>query len=59
MSEIAPPAVRGAMVVIHGIGIGLGYTLANWIGFALYHVNSNIAWRIPLRKSTGFDLQGL
>ncbi len=52
MAEIAPPSVRGAMVVVHGIAISLGYSSAQWIGYGFYHIDNDLAWRIPLRAST-------
>ncbi|KFY90897.1 hypothetical protein V501_01907 [Pseudogymnoascus sp. VKM F-4519 (FW-2642)] len=48
MAEVAPPSVRGAMVVMHGVMIGLGYTAAQWIAYGFFHVHNNLSWRLPL-----------
>ncbi|KEZ41756.1 hypothetical protein SAPIO_CDS6731 [Scedosporium apiospermum] len=48
MAEVAPPSVRGAMGVSHGISLSIGYCISQWLGYGFLHVKSNLAWRIPL-----------
>lgn len=49
MAEVVPPYLRGALVQIHAIVLVLGYNLASWLGFGIYHWENggNATWRIP------------
>lgn len=46
MSEVAPPSIRGALVSVHNLALLIGYSVATWAGYGLYHVDSMKVWRI-------------
>ncbi|RFU72858.1 mfs transporter, sp family, sugar:h+ symporter [Trichoderma arundinaceum] len=49
LAEVAPAKIRGRIVGMVGIMIGIGYSSASWIGFAFYFVHAaNAQWRIPI-----------
>ncbi|KAK1509059.1 hypothetical protein CABS01_08289 [Colletotrichum abscissum] len=52
-SEISTPETRGFMVSIHGVMIGVGYSLSSWINFGVYFITasgstSSFPWRFPM-----------
>lgn len=49
LTEISPPAYRGLVTGLTGLGICFGTMLANWIGFACgYAPDGPVQWRLPL-----------
>ncbi|KAK5046770.1 hypothetical protein LTR84_007123 [Exophiala bonariae] len=46
MSEVAPPSIRGALVSVHNLALLIGYSVATWTGYGLYHHDSMIVWRM-------------
>ncbi|KIY02796.1 uncharacterized protein Z520_01261 [Fonsecaea multimorphosa CBS 102226] len=50
MSEVVPPAYRGALMDISAFGFELGYTSSTWVGFGFYFWKSKSGdeWRPPL-----------
>lgn len=53
-SEIAPPAKRGMIAGLHAQFVGIGFAVANWIGFGCSYSTSSFQWRFALafRQST-------
>lgn len=47
-TEIAPPKIRGFMVGLAQQMIGIGFIVANWVGYGCQFINSNAQWRIAL-----------
>lgn len=47
-SEIAPPAKRGMISGLHAQFVGIGFALANWIGFGCSYASGDFQWRFPL-----------
>ncbi|KFY93020.1 hypothetical protein V500_03954 [Pseudogymnoascus sp. VKM F-4518 (FW-2643)] len=47
-SEIAPPSKRGMITGLHAQFVGIGFALANWIGFGSSYSTSDFQWRFPL-----------
>jgi len=47
-SEIAPPAMRGFLTGMTQFMIGLGFFVANWVGYGCQYLDSDAQWRIPL-----------
>lgn len=47
MTEVAPPAIRGTLVDIHGACLLFGYAFSDWVGYGFYFVSSKDAWRGP------------
>lgn len=52
-SEIAPPSKRGMISGLHGQFVGVGFAIANWVGFGCSYASGDFQWRFPLafRKS--------
>ena len=56
-AELAPPAVRGFMVGLCGVMVGVGYMLANFMGLAFfYSTDPVLQWRAPLGISLVFPV---
>jgi MFS family permease len=55
-AEISPPHSRGLMVGFHGVFLGAGLAIAQWIGLAFYNVQGQGAWRGPLAIQCIFPL---
>ncbi|KIK56699.1 hypothetical protein GYMLUDRAFT_47000 [Collybiopsis luxurians FD-317 M1] len=47
-TEIAPPKIRGFLVGLTQECIGLGFLVANWVGYGCQFINSDTSWRLPL-----------
>ncbi|KAH0842468.1 Sugar transporter family protein [Fonsecaea pedrosoi] len=47
-AEVAPAHNRGFLVGLHAGIVGAGFTVAQWIGVAFFHVNGQAGWRVPL-----------
>jgi hypothetical protein len=47
-SEIAPPAKRGMIAGLHAQFVGVGFAIANWVGFGSSYSASSFQWRFPL-----------
>ena len=48
-TELAPPRARGLFVGMNGVFIGMGYSLAAWMGVAFHFAdNPSTQWRGPL-----------
>jgi len=47
MREVAPLSIRGTLVEVHNVGLMIGYIIATWAGYGLFHITSsaNDAWR--------------
>ncbi|KAF2502955.1 general substrate transporter [Lophium mytilinum] len=49
VSEVSPPKSRGILLGMFTIGIGIGYSVCAWIGFATYYAkDKTVQWRTPL-----------
>ena len=48
IAEMAPPETRGRLVGLKGLLVGIGYLLANWIGYAGAFAKGSVQWRAPL-----------
>ncbi|GAA5924819.1 sugar porter family MFS transporter [Sporobolomyces koalae] len=55
-SELAPPAIRGSLVLISGTLIAVGIAVAYWIGLGAYFVQSSFSWRFPIAFQIVFAL---
>ncbi|TQS32114.1 hypothetical protein Golomagni_07580, partial [Golovinomyces magnicellulatus] len=47
ISEIAPPHLRGTLLVLESISIVSGVVIAFWITFATRHLEGDISFRLP------------
>ncbi|KAK9457547.1 general substrate transporter [Dipodascopsis uninucleata] len=47
-SEISPPSKRGLITGLHGQFVGIGFAVANWIGFGCSYSTTQFQWRFPL-----------
>ncbi|KAF5382196.1 hypothetical protein D9615_004252 [Tricholomella constricta] len=47
-TEIAPPKTRGFLVGLTQQMIGIGFIVANWVGYGCQFLESDISWRLPL-----------
>lgn len=47
-SELAPPAIRGSLVLISGTLIAVGIAIAYWLSLGTYFVQSSFSWRFPI-----------
>ncbi|KAF8962725.1 general substrate transporter [Flammula alnicola] len=47
-TEIAPPAIRGFLVGLNQQMIGIGFIVANWVGYGSQFIKSDASWRLPL-----------
>ncbi|EJD07134.1 sugar transporter [Fomitiporia mediterranea MF3/22] len=47
-TEIAPPKIRGFIVGLAQQMIGIGFVVANWVGYGSQFIDSNTSWRLPL-----------
>ncbi|KAI5118100.1 hypothetical protein M0805_005207 [Coniferiporia weirii] len=47
-TEIAPPKIRGFIVGLAQEMIGIGFVVANWVGYGCQFITSNTSWRLPL-----------
>lgn len=58
ISEISPPEIRGALLVIQEASIALGVVIAFWITYGTRYIPSELAWRLPffLQMIPGFVL---
>ncbi|GAA5863097.1 hypothetical protein JCM5353_006475 [Sporobolomyces roseus] len=54
--ELAPPAIRGSLVLISGALIALGIAVAYWIELGAYFVESSFSWRFPIAFQIFFAL---
>ncbi|KAI7762983.1 hypothetical protein LZL87_014279 [Fusarium oxysporum] len=48
IAELAPPENRAYLVALKGLLTGLGYLVANWIGYAGLYAKGDVQWRVPL-----------
>lgn len=48
ISEIAPPNLRGSLLVLESISICLGVVIAFWITYATKELSGEISYRLPL-----------
>lgn len=60
-AEISTAETRGAMVAITGIMYAVGYSLAGWLGYGCYFMDSSspyatFSWRFPLSFQVIFPL---
>ncbi|PSS03516.1 hypothetical protein PHLCEN_2v3984 [Hermanssonia centrifuga] len=47
-TEIAPPKIRGFIVGLAQQMIGIGFIVANWVGYGCQFLDGNTAWRLSL-----------
>ncbi|KAI0784194.1 general substrate transporter [Abortiporus biennis] len=47
-TEIAPPKIRGFIVGLAQQMIGIGFIVANWVGYGCKFLGSDTQWRLPL-----------
>lgn len=47
-TEIAPPKIRGFIVGLAQQMIGVGFIVANWVGYGCQFLKSDTQWRLPL-----------
>ncbi|KAJ4497443.1 sugar transporter [Lentinula lateritia] len=47
-TEIAPPKIRGFLVGLTQECIGIGFLVANWVGYGCQFIDSDASWRLPL-----------
>ncbi|KAF5553476.1 sugar transport STP1 [Fusarium mexicanum] len=48
IAELAPPENRAYLVALKGLLTGIGYLVANWIGYADSYATGYVQWRVPL-----------
>ncbi|KAG6827977.1 hypothetical protein H0H92_009803 [Tricholoma furcatifolium] len=47
-TEISPPKNRGFIVGLNQQMLGIGFIVANWVGYGCQFINSDVSWRFPL-----------
>ncbi|CAE6399040.1 unnamed protein product [Rhizoctonia solani] len=47
-SEISPPNMRGFLTGMTQFMIGMGFLVANWVGYGCQYLDNNAQWRVPL-----------
>ncbi|KAI0034200.1 general substrate transporter [Vararia minispora EC-137] len=47
-TEIAPPKIRGFIVGLSQQMLGIGFIVANWVGFGTQFMATDAAWQIPI-----------
>ncbi|PPQ91031.1 hypothetical protein CVT25_013956 [Psilocybe cyanescens] len=47
-TEVAPPKVRGFLVGLNQQMVGIGFIVANWVGYGSQFIKSDVSWRLPL-----------
>ncbi|KAM3086590.1 proliferating cell nuclear antigen [Clarireedia jacksonii] len=47
ISEIAPPEIRGVLLVLEELSIVVGIIVAFWISFATRYISGEWGWRLP------------
>lgn len=47
-TEVAPPKIRGFLVGLTQEMLGIGFIVANWVGYGCQFINSDVSWRLPL-----------
>ncbi|GJE99916.1 MFS sugar transporter [Phanerochaete sordida] len=47
-TEIAPPKIRGFIVGLAQQMIGIGFIVANWVGYGCQYLEGNQGWRLSL-----------
>lgn len=47
ISEIAPPEIRGALLVLEEFSIVTGIVIAFWITYGTQYISSEWSWRLP------------
>ncbi|CCL98787.1 uncharacterized protein FIBRA_00792 [Fibroporia radiculosa] len=47
-TEIAPPKIRGFIVGLTQQMVGIGFIVANWVGYGCQFMESNAGWRLAL-----------
>ncbi|KAK5132844.1 hypothetical protein LTR08_008560 [Meristemomyces frigidus] len=53
ISEISPPEIRGALLVLEALSIVTGVVVAFWITYATQYMASEWAWRLPFLLQIG------
>jgi MFS family permease len=48
ISELAKPSERARLVGIFGLLVAIGFSLANWIGYACSYASGDVTWRLAL-----------
>ncbi|KAF8847656.1 MFS general substrate transporter [Acephala macrosclerotiorum] len=48
ISELARPTERGRLIGVMGMGVAVGFLIANWIGYGCYFAKGDVAWRVAL-----------
>ncbi|KAF4614243.1 hypothetical protein D9613_007735 [Agrocybe pediades] len=47
-TEVAPPTIRGFLVGLNQQLLGIGFIVANWVGYGCQFIKSDTSWRLPL-----------
>ncbi|KAF9485224.1 general substrate transporter [Pholiota conissans] len=47
-TEVAPPKIRGFLVGLNQQMLGIGFIVANWVGYGSQFIKSDTSWRLPL-----------
>lgn len=47
ISEISPPHLRGALLVLESVSIVLGAVVSYWITYATRHMEGDVSFRLP------------
>ncbi|GAA6018885.1 hypothetical protein JCM11491_001712 [Sporobolomyces phaffii] len=55
-AELAPPAIRGSLVLISGTLIAVGIAIAYYVSLGAYFVESSFSWRFPVAFQIFFAL---
>ncbi|KAF8556197.1 sugar transporter [Imleria badia] len=58
-TEIAPPKIRGFMVGLNQQMLGIGFIVANWVGYGTSFLKTNVSWRLPLGLQASLVPAGL
>ncbi|EIM91152.1 general substrate transporter [Stereum hirsutum FP-91666 SS1] len=47
-TEVAPPKIRGFLVGLTQQMLGIGFIVANWVGYGCQYLDGSSEWRLPL-----------
>lgn len=56
IAELSKPSSRAIVVGFQGMGIAIGFCIANWIGYSGIYAAGDLQWRIPLATQFFFAL---
>ncbi|BGP19056.1 hypothetical protein JCM10213v2_007139 [Rhodosporidiobolus nylandii] len=56
LAELAPPEIRGSLILISGALIAAGIAISYGVGLGLFFVDSSASWRVPIAMQFVFAI---